>query len=558
MKLDIASAAANRKLRGLFLLALLLMGGIILAAVLNMLSVQSNNKLRAASVDRLLQLEAVQTSLLQLEASQRAYLLTGHDDFAAELRNYRSAIDTSLQQLVSLPASDSGVDYAPLLASAHERIDAMDAVLTAYESDGFDAARTQVESGTGKALMDRYRDINAGLEQVEMDFLAQARAQTEAGSRRLLWLLGSWMLANLAMLSIGVNIVRRDRALLNTLMLEQQQAGDDLQQLNNLNASLLSCTDHGEACRIIGHFLQRLFPDVAGALYLYRSSRNVLEQHGGWGQLTGDVPPRILSEECWALRRGTLHQWRDRGDLACAHYGADQHRHPSLCLPMMALGETLGLLYVQGTSVAADHEGFFDAARLQLLQTTASQIASAVANLNLRAALHSQSIRDPLTGLYNRRYLEETMQREEMRARRSGQPMSIVMADIDHFKQYNDTQGHQAGDSLLQSFGEVLGRVVRDEDIACRYGGEEFILVLPGAALEKAMQRAEEVRTAVMRLRARQGGRSLPDVTASFGVASFPQHGDQWRDVLRQADQALYAAKQQGRNRCVAADGSAD
>jgi len=220
-------------------------------------------------------------------------------------------------------------------------------------------------------------------------------------------------------------------------------------------------------------------------------------------------------------------------------------------VPMMAMGETLGMLHVIDTGEQVD--AFNDDMRLRLLETTASQIASAIANLNLRAALHAQSIRDPLTGLYNRRYLEETMQREEMRAQRNNLPLSIIMADIDHFKNFNDTHGHHAGDLLLQAFGKELQAMVRGDDIACRYGGEEFLLILPGASLEKALERAEEVREAVRRIKVVFQGLPLPQVTCSFGVACYPQHGAHWPQVLQQADLAMYAAKHQGRNRSVAA-----
>lgn len=352
-------------------------------------------------------------------------------------------------------------------------------------------------------------------------------------------------------------MLRRDQQWLGALVAELKLGSDEIVLLNDMNASLLSCTDHKEATSVIKHYLRCLFPDVAGVLYLYRASRNILELQGSWGQMQGSVPERILSEECWALRRGSSYLWRGPADLPCAHYSSDSSGHPSICLPMMALGDTLGMLYVQGIASVEDQPGFFSESRMRLLQTTVSQIASSIANLNLRAALHTQSIRDPLTGLYNRRYLEETMQREEMRAKRSGQPLSIVMSGIDHFKQYNDTQGHQAGDSLLQAFGEALSQVVRDEDIACRYGGEEFMLILPGASLERAVERAEQAREAITKLRVRLGGRPLPDVTASFGVACFPSQGDHWQDVLKKADAALYQAKRDGRNRTVAAESDA-
>jgi diguanylate cyclase (GGDEF)-like protein len=545
------SADANRKIFRLFMLALALMLGIILLAVINMFSVRASNERRARSVDNLLLLENLYSTLLQAEASQRAYILTDDIVFEQEFTVYAAQMDELLARL------GEGAAYRTLIASARARLAGLQSVLDIYHAEGFAAAQALVQNRSGKALMDRYREQNAIVETAETNFLLDARRETDTGSQRLLYLLAAWVLVNLVLLGLGGRVLRRDQKWLGTMVAELQLGSEEIVLLNDLNASLLSCTDHKEATRVIEHYLRRLFPDVAGVLYLYRASRNVLELQGTWGQVGGTVPERLLSEECWSLRRGAPHQWRSPADLPCAHYSSDAAGHPSICLPMMALGETLGLLYVQGIASVEDQPGFFSDTRMRLLQTTASQIASSIANLNLRAALHSQSIRDPLTGLYNRRYLEETMQREEMRAKRSGQPLSIVMADIDHFKQYNDTQGHQAGDSLLQAFGEALAQVVRDEDIACRYGGEEFMLILPGASLERAVERAEQARAAVARLRVRQGGRPLPDVTASFGVACFPAQGDHWQDVLRKADAALYQAKRDGRNRTVAAGGDA-
>lgn len=541
------SVDANRKIFRLFVLALVLMLGIILMAVVNMLTVRDSNIKRARSVDNLLLLENLFSTLLQAEASQRAFILTDDVVFEQEFTTYSAYLEELLAGLAP------GADNQSLAISARARMAGLQQVLDVYRAEGFAPAQALVQNRSGKALMDRYREQNAAVEAAQTLALSEARRDTEQRSQRLLYLLGAWVLTNLVLLVLGGRVLRRDQEWLGAMVAELQLGREEIVLLNDLNASLLSCTDHKEATRVIEHYLRRLFPDVAGALYLYRASRNILELQGTWGQLGGTVPERLMSEECWSLRRGAAHQWRSAADLPCAHYSSDAVGHPSICLPMMALGETLGLLYVQGIVSAEDQPGFFADARMRLLQTTVSQIASSIANLNLRAALHSQSIRDPLTGLYNRRYLEETMQREEMRAKRSGQPLSIVMADIDHFKQYNDTQGHQAGDSLLQAFGEALAQVVRDEDIACRYGGEEFMLILPGASLERAVERAEQARAAIARLRVRQGGRALPDVTASFGVASFPAQGEHWQDVLRQADAALYQAKRDGRNRTVAA-----
>jgi diguanylate cyclase (GGDEF)-like protein len=166
---------------------------------------------------------------------------------------------------------------------------------------------------------------------------------------------------------------------------------------------------------------------------------------------------------------------------------------------------------------------------------------------------HHLSMRDPLTGLYNRRYLEETMGRELPRARRMGESVGVIVLDIDHFKLLNDTYGHDAGDLVLERTGELLRAATRNSDIACRFGGEEFAVILPGATLLVARNRAEAIRASLEAMRIDFGGKLIGPLTVSAGVASMPPHGQDWTYVLQQADRALYTAKQAGRNKVVAA-----
>jgi diguanylate cyclase (GGDEF)-like protein len=181
----------------------------------------------------------------------------------------------------------------------------------------------------------------------------------------------------------------------------------------------------------------------------------------------------------------------------------------------------------------------------------AEQLAMAMANLQLREQLRQQSIRDPLTGLFNRRYLEETMERELARSIRNGQPLAVVAIDVDHFKRFNDTHGHEAGDQVLVELARLLRESVRNTDIACRYGGEEFVLLMPDSPPAIAIERVETLRAQVSALRLQFGaGRNEP-LTISIGLATAPQDGHRADVLLRNADTALYAAKAGGRNRLV-------
>jgi diguanylate cyclase (GGDEF)-like protein len=171
----------------------------------------------------------------------------------------------------------------------------------------------------------------------------------------------------------------------------------------------------------------------------------------------------------------------------------------------------------------------------------------------LRDALREMALRDGLTGLYNRRYLEDALNRELLRAERSGKPVSVVMIDIDHFKHFNDQFGHDAGDFVLSVVARAVTKCIRPSDIACRYGGEELAVVLSEADLECARERAEQMRLAIRDTNLTHLGQTLPAPTASFGVAVHPVNGTTPADLLKAADQALYRAKQEGRDRvCVA------
>jgi diguanylate cyclase (GGDEF)-like protein len=182
-----------------------------------------------------------------------------------------------------------------------------------------------------------------------------------------------------------------------------------------------------------------------------------------------------------------------------------------------------------------------------------AQTILALTNLQLRVTLRGQSVRDPLTGLFNRRYMDETLGREIRRAVREGHTLGIIMFDIDHFKAFNDTLGHEAGDAVLQKLSEFILEHFRGEDIACRFGGEEFILILPNASLDDTYKRAESLRKAVKQLDVYHRGTLLDKLTLSIGVAIFPDHGNDAEALLRTVDQALYRAKNEGRDQGVVA-----
>jgi diguanylate cyclase (GGDEF)-like protein len=221
-----------------------------------------------------------------------------------------------------------------------------------------------------------------------------------------------------------------------------------------------------------------------------------------------------------------------------------------LCIPILAQGEALGILHVQAT----DETMPLGEAELSFKTTFAEQVGLSISNIRLREALRTQSIRDPLTGLYNRRYLEEMLEREIRRAVRSEQSLGILMLDLDHFKTFNDTYGHDAGDTVLREAGTFLANSIRAEDVVCRFGGEEFVVILPTANLEASRARGERIRSKLRELIVLHQGQSLGVITVSVGVAALPTHGTSARELLQAADAALYRAKREGRDRVVTAE----
>ncbi|HUR33184.1 MAG TPA: GGDEF domain-containing protein [Vicinamibacterales bacterium] len=224
---------------------------------------------------------------------------------------------------------------------------------------------------------------------------------------------------------------------------------------------------------------------------------------------------------------------------------------------MMAQGDNVGVLQFNFSTIDAaeqcDDGGTVHSTRAWLATALAEHAALALANLRLREALRSQSIVDSLTGLFNRRYLENVLERECRRAVRSKRPLSVLMLDVDHFKQFNDTWGHEGGDAVLRELSTLMLSHFRGDDIACRYGGEEFVIVLSEATLEGAFVRAEELRREVHRLVAQHRRQPLGSITVSIGLAALPEHGVTPDALVAAADRALYEAKSAGRDRTVSA-----
>ncbi len=337
---------------------------------------------------------------------------------------------------------------------------------------------------------------------------------------------------------------------------ESQQHAREAIKLTELVDILQSCQTVEEACQIAGSTLPATLSSPSGALCLTTPSRNMVEVAATWGDSLA-TEKTFAPNDCWALRRGKIHRVNDAAPLLrCAHVS----RTPTggyLCVPLAAHGETLGVLCLGRPPQSPHLSPRSSEDQIEALAGQAAAVGErlslALANLRLREVLRSQSIRDPLTGLFNRRYMEESLEREVRRADRNQECVTLLMIDIDHFKRFNDTFGHQAGDTLLRALGDFLSQRTRGQDVACRYGGEEFVLILAGASTDAACKRGELLREELKQLAVQHAGQVLGRITISIGISAFPGHGTTAETLLRAADQALYRAKKEGRDRVVVA-----
>jgi len=320
------------------------------------------------------------------------------------------------------------------------------------------------------------------------------------------------------------------------------------QLLGEFSGDLQSSMTIDEAHEMVAKYLPRLVPDSAGVLYRIDPSSRRGEKVVDWGTVA--ATPTLVGDACVAVRRSRPRTVSDSAkELNCRHFASDP---PSAyaCLPLLAHGELIGMLHVERSGTDSAKPIISDI-RWMALTTAAEHTALAIANLALRETLREQATHDKLTGLYNRHYLNARFEQELARAKRKRQSFAVIMLDIDHFKRFNDIFGHAAGDHVLKELARVIGASSRKSDVACRYGGEEFVLFLPEASAAIAVKRAEEIREALKSLQLDWEGHALGTVTLSAGVATYPEHGTDPDTLLRFADRALYQAKQLGRDRVV-------
>lgn len=335
-------------------------------------------------------------------------------------------------------------------------------------------------------------------------------------------------------------------------LIDIEKTHREVMLLSELSSFMQACPSLPEAFAGLVEFVPRLFPGSAGAVYLMDEEEDFLCERANWGD-PGLADQVFSSNECWALRRGQPYRMEHPvAALCCPHVSSKgEHRFPYTCLPLIAQGETFGLLFVEHRSETA--AGQLEM-RHRLNVALSEQAALALANIRLRDTLRRQSMRDPLTGLYNRRHMNEALRRELVQAQRNDAELGLAILDVDCFKQFNDTYGHDAGDFLLQSVASLLLEYMEGGDMVYRFGGGEFVLIFPATAAATAMQRLEQMLKAIRALPLRHAERALGGITASLGLAYFPADGDSSDALLDAAGQALWRAKERGRDRIAVSE----
>lgn len=508
----------------------------------------------------------VMLSMVDAETGMRGYILSNNPKFLDPYYEARTQLDNQRYELKELAASTPAT--AKVLETLAARIDFslehIQKVISTNEDANNKLAVDLIRSGEGKARMDLVRATIFDLINLEKQQLSlQAAYESKVDSITLVALI-SLTIFDIVMFGIAfrllfkalraAKITEGELSRLHNLSVKYSEQLAARNKIKDIQArfadQLQSVLTPQEAYIVIERYCSYLFPNNSGTLFIRSNSKDYFQMMAQWGN-SAYKEDGFEPMDCWAARSNHLHAFATQTEsIACNHLN---HTSPepkaSVCIPISSSDEMIGImtLYSQinddGTTNSVDEE------TVTLAGEVVSQIALAISNLRLRENLRKSSIVDVLTGLYNRRYLDETFNREIARSQRAKEFIGVIMLDVDHFKNFNDTYGHEAGDHVLHEVGLILKQACRASDLACRYGGEEFVLLLLNADLKSTIERTAIIREELKKKHIIYGGLSLPAINVSMGVSMYPQHGSKPDELIRCADEALYKAKHDGRDR---------
>jgi diguanylate cyclase (GGDEF)-like protein len=482
-------------------------------------------------------------------AQFRDLLLQQPRDLEEQLRAAEALREQGRRLAAVLEEPLLSLGLSPVGAALEHLLRVQGQAAQAARAEGHAAGTALLRDGNWRLASDR-------LDNTLGEFIAARRAALDAledglwaGQLLGFGLMGASTLGMLGMMLAALAQLTRRRCAAEAARSEMDRHGRDVAALFRMGELLQSGQTAEDVKRVVAHTARGLLPEVDGAFYVFNNSRDRLDLLTSWGGADAGppaVPDHFAPADCWALKRGRPHECGIGGGLACEH--GTGSTGGCLCLPMLARGEVHGVLQFHPRRAELPA-----AERVALAHALADGVSLALANLALRERLRVMALRDDLTGLYNRRFLEETLARLVAHAERRGAPIAVLLVDLDHFKLVNDRHGHAAGDAVLREVGALLMAKLRRMDVACRYGGEELLVLMPDCTEADALARAEQLCGLVRAMRDGQDS-ALPRVTVSIGVAAWPERGATMEAVIGAADAALYAAKRAGRDRAVAAE----
>lgn len=508
--------------------------------------------------------ETVLAQLFDLESSTRGFLISGNQSFLENFEQKKTNLFISYNALEQL-TKDNPIQHQYLLELKdllEERLNVL-AISTTLKKEG----KLQSTYGTemvakGQKLTAEIQHKNKQIYDEETELLERRESETIHSFNNTVYFTIIITLLSIIILIVIliifnklINTSKNANDQLNATYKALQTQSNEMLIINNMDSFLSSSYSITETMQILASYLKKLLPNSNGILFLMKASANYLENYCHWGTplLNENI---FVPSQCWALRQGTIYSYIDANtNIACPH-NVNITSPPYLCVPLLAQNELIGLLYIEIDNAQIDAIQAKELLKQYqaIIQNIAGQIAMSISNIRLHEVLKTRSTRDPLTNLYNRAYLLDTLERDIERAKLQNIPIGIVMMDLDHFKNINDRYGHATGDQVLQKVAALITENIKQGDIISRYGGEEFLLVLYNNDTETVLKRIEELRKRISELEffADQG---TFNVTASFGISMFPEQFSEGPEVLQNlikaSDTALYESKHAGRNRAT-------